>query len=351
VTRLTLALPGDPDTATGGYRYDRRLAGALAQRGWQVELLSLPAAFPRPAASDLAAAAAALAALPDGRLTLVDGLALGVMPGIAQRESRRLRLLALVHHPLALETGLAAGEARRLADSERRALAAAGRVITTSATTAGVLETAYGVDPARLWVAEPGTDPAPPAEGSGGPGIALLCVATLTPRKGHAPLIEALSRLAHLDWSLTCAGSDRRAPATALALREAASRAGLGTRVRFTGEVDESRLHALYHRADAFVLATRFEGYGMALAEALARGLPVLTTDDPAAARTAGEGAALRVPVDCVPALAGGLARLIADPALRARLARAARERAARLPTWPDTAARVEGALRDAQAR
>jgi len=178
VTRLTLALPGDPDTATGGYRYDRRLAGALAQRGGQVELLSLPAAFPRPAASDLAAAAAALAALPDGRLTLVDGLALGVMPGIAQRESRRLRLLALVHHPLALETGLAAGEARRLADSERRALAAAGRVITTSATTAGVLETAYGVDPARLWVAEPGTDPAPPAEGSGGPGIALLCVAT-----------------------------------------------------------------------------------------------------------------------------------------------------------------------------
>ncbi len=308
----------------------------------------LSAAFPHPAPGDLAHASQVLDALDDGALTLVDGLACGAMPEVVMRHAGRLRLLALVHHPLALEGGLDAGDAARLARSERRALAAVRRVITTSAHTAGVLARDYHVPAPVLAVVEPGTDPAPPAAGSGGPDVHLLCVATLTPRKGHALLLDALARLPRHGWRLTCAGSERRDPRTAAAVRARIGERGLGDRVRLCGEVDDDALSGLYHRADAFVLPTALEGYGMALAEAVARGLPVVSTRAGAVPDTVGDAAALLVAPGDVDALAGALGRLVADADLRARLAAAARARAAALPTWAEAAARMDALLASA---
>ena len=345
MTALALVLPGDPDTRTGGYIYDRRIAAELATRGWQVRLVCLSPRFPHPDAAALAHAESALAALDDGTVVLADGLALGAMPEPAHRHAPRLHLVALVHHPLALEGALNAATAVRLEDSERRALAAVRQVVVTSASTAAILAERYGVDPGCISVAEPGTDPAPTARGSGGAVPHLLCVASLTPRKGHDVLLGALARLRHLDWRLTCVGSARHSPSTAAALHARVRETGLDDRVTFAGEADDADLARHYERADAFVLPTRLEGYGMALAEAVARGLPVVTSAGGAAAATVGDEAALLVPVDDVDALAGALTRLIDDGALRQRLARGARRRAAALPRWHDTAAVIHGAL------
>ncbi|MCX7892136.1 MAG: glycosyltransferase family 4 protein [Burkholderiales bacterium] len=341
---LDFVLPGDPATLTGGYEYGRRAVAGLRDLGWDVRVHSLDASFPAPTAAALAHARRTLAGIPSGGLVLVDGLALGAMPDVAAAEASRLALCALVHHPLAEETGLAAGEAARLRASETRALAAVRKVIATSAATARALA-AYGVSAPRIAVVQPGTDPAPLARGSGGPGLALVCVASLTPRKGHERLLAALGALADRAWHLTCAGSLERAPATAARVRRAIAELGLGHRVTLAGELDRQRIDALYDRADAFVLATFHEGYGMALAEALARGLPVVSTRAGAVPDTVPGDAGLLVPPGDAAALRDALARLLDEPELRDRLAAGARRARERLPTWPDACARLAAAL------
>lgn len=343
---IRFAVPGDLATLTGGYVYDRRLAEELGRLGWQVDILSWAASFPMPAAADVAAATASLAELPDDSLVLVDGLAFGVLPELAEAEARRLRLIALVHHPLALESELAQARRAALRQLERRALAAARAVIVTSETTAASLNRDYGVAPDRLVVARPGTDPAPPARGSlqAETSPHLLSVGSLTPRKGHDVLIAALAEVADLSWTCAIAGSLSRAPETASSLKALIENAGLGGRVSLLGESVE--LGALYDGADLFVLASRHEGFGMVFAEALQRGLPIIGTTAGAIPEVVPPEAGILVPPKDVAALAGALRRLIGDRSLRLQLAAGAREAAKRLTRWPETGQRVSEFLR-----
>jgi len=343
-SELDFILPGDPAAFTGGYEYARRIVAGLRALGWNVMVRGLDASFPAPTPSALAHARAAFARIPDGATVLVDGLAFGAMPGIAAAEARRLRLVALVHHPLALETGLEDGRAAALRASEAAALAAACVVVTTSAATARALAD-YGVAPGRAVVVEPGTDPAPLARGARGRVLELLCVSTVVPRKGHAVLLEALAPLVDRPWRLTCVGSLARAPKTVAALRQQVAKLRLAGRVRFAGEVDRSALERYYDHADGFVLATFHEGYGMALAEALARGLPVVSTRAGAVPDTVPADAGLLVEPGDPVALRRALARFLDEPDLRASLAAGARGARERLPSWEASCARLAHAL------
>jgi glycosyltransferase involved in cell wall biosynthesis len=284
--------------------------------------------------------------LPAGRPILIDGLALGVLP------AQLLRVLpgpviALCHHPLALETGTVPAAARRLRASERAALAACARVIATSTTTARTLTADFAVPEARLTVACPGTDPAPRARGSGGPGVAILSVGSLTPRKGHDVLIAALAGLAQLDWRLTIAGPADRDPAHARELAGLIEAAGLQDRVTLAGALDAGAIARAYDGADLFALASRFEGFGMAFTEAMARGLPVVGCKA-GAVPEATRGAAQLVEPSDPEALRAVLAPLIGDRAARARLADACWQAAQGFTRWPATAAKVAATLREA---
>ena len=345
---LVFVVPGDLDSLTGGYGYDRRIIAGLRAAGWTVDVVALGAGFPFPDAGTREHSAQQVAAIPDGSLVVVDGLAFGAMPELADRHGGRLRWVALVHHPLALETGLTAEQRRTLLDSERRALATAHGVIVTSSTTARELER-LGVSAARLRVVTPGTDIAPLATGSGSDeattlGLSLLCVATLIPRKGHAVLIEALQGLQDRRWVLHCVGGERDAD-TATRLRAAIDAHRMRARVHLHGEVASSRLQVLYDKADAVVLPSFYEGYGMVLAEALARGLPVVSTTAGAIAETVPSGAGILVPPGDALALRTALASLLDDRDRRVRLATAARAARAELPTWARAVSRFAAAL------
>jgi glycosyltransferase involved in cell wall biosynthesis len=351
---LAFVLPGALDGVTGGTIYDRRIVQGLRQRGWAVDVVSLSTSFPWPHADALADAARHIEQLPDGALVVADGLAFGAMSVVALRHARRLRWVALVHHPLALETGLDAQQSRQLFESEREALAAARGVVVTSATTAGQLA-AYGVAPARIRVVEPGTEPVALAAASAGrrtdESLALLCVATLTPRKGHAILLEALAALKDRHWTLHCVGSEVKDAATASALRDLIAEHGLAQRVHLHGEIDAEALRAMYARADMFVLASWYEGYGMALAEALAHGLPIVSTTGGAIAETVPADAGVLVPPGDVAALRAALARVLDEPAWRVTLATGARAARARLADWPAAVERFAAALDGIAAR
>ncbi|WAJ26168.1 glycosyltransferase family 4 protein [Antarcticirhabdus aurantiaca] len=341
---LHVVVPGDIEARTGGYGYDRRLMAELRLLGWDVRHVALPSLALDNARDAEVEAASALAALPDGDLVLVDGLAYALMPKTAAAEARRLRLVALVHHPLALETGLDPALAAELRDSEVQALAEALAVVVTSPATAETLVAAFGVPRARLTVAPPGTDRAPAREPPAGPPL-VLSVGSLIPRKGYDVLIDALALLADLDWRCRIVGGDSIDPAWGAALRERAARHGLGERVVFVGGVADPS--AEYAGAHVFALPSRYEGYGMVFAEAMAHGLPIIAARAGAVPDVVPETAGILVPQDDPTQLAAALRRLLSSDAERAAFARGARQAAELLPSWRDTASLVAGALNE----
>jgi glycosyltransferase involved in cell wall biosynthesis len=358
---IDLFVPGDPDTSTGGYIYNAQILAGLAELGWRTRVHSLDDSFPRPTPSALRDARAEIAALPADGVVVIDGLALAGLERVLDTEAKRLPLVALIHHPLALETGLDASEARLLETAERSALALVSRVICTSQWTARTLAT-YGVPVDRIRVVEPGVDrrqwtaraaaerasrdtPELSTVTRAARDVRLLCVATVTPRKGHAVLLEALAELRDRRWHLTCAGSTTRDAATFAALEHQIDRLALRARVSFLGDLDADALEREYERADLFVLASYLEGYGMALAEAVARGVPVVSTTAGAIPETVPASAGVLVPPGDSRALAKALAPLLDHDDARARLAANARAAASALPTWGAAAEKFAAAL------
>jgi glycosyltransferase involved in cell wall biosynthesis len=339
-----LVVPGRLDLRTGGYIYDRRIVDGLRAKGWTVRVHSLDDSFPRPAASALTQAGEVFDSLPEGTITLVDSLACGAIPEILEHHRSRLHIVALVHLPLAADVGLDTEDAARFAASERRAYACADRVVVTGRAALLILGD-YGVPSSRVVVIEPGTDPAPVARGSNGGPLQLLSVATLNPGKGHEDLLTALAAVPGHDWQLTCAGSVTRYPQTAARIRAIIRERELEDRVSLAGELDAEAVAEQYDRSDVFVLATLRETYGMAIAEALARGLPVVSTLTGAIPDLVGTEAGLLVPPGDVRGLGEALSRCIGDADLRARLAAGARRVRARLPRWDETVAKMAATL------
>lgn len=342
-------VPGSIDTRTGGSIYDRKLADGLRRRGWDIAVVELEASFPQPTAAAVSGAAQALGAMAAGTLVIVDGLALSALPDLIEHESARLRIVALVHLPLAADAGFDADTRARMAAAEQRALAASALVVVTGPATIGLLEQ-YALPSDRVVVVEPGTDPAPVARGSGGPEVHLLCVATINPMKGHDVLLSALAAVPNRDWHLTCAGSLTRDGAAAGRVRVLARQLDLEDRVTFAGDLDTAALAACYDAADLFVLATRRETYGMAVAEALAHGLPVVSTTTGSIPDLVGHDAGVLAPPGDAAALAEALSRVIGDAGLRAYLATGARQVRGRLTDWDHAAARMDAALQGLDA-
>lgn len=341
---LHFLVPGDWQLPTGGYTYDRRMAGALQALGWEVRAEPISGSWPNPDATLLDRTHQWLQSLAADSLVLADGLAFGAMPGLASAHAHRLRWLALVHHPLHLETGLDDAARQYLRTSETQALQHARGVVVTSHPTVRDVA-ALGVPAHRIAVVEPGTDPRLNSAVAGQPvdagPVRLLCVATVTPRKGHAVLLEALGSLAGGAWELHNVGSLERDPSHARQVMEMASSGPCARQVVWHGEVNDAGLLEHYARADVFVLPSLHEGFGMVVTEAVAHGLPVLTTDGGALADTLPAGAGLCVPAGNPAALRDALDRLINDPALRQQLAAGARAAALKLPDWNAQAARL----------
>ena len=328
------------------------MAAALRARGCHVDVVELDASFPDPTPAAVDHACRALASREAGTIAVIDSLVLGAIPEVIVPAAARLRIVALMHLPLAATVGLDRTTAARFEAGERRALQGAALIIVTG-TAALPLMARYNLAHDRIVVVEPGTDAAPLARGSGpayvvsgfSRTIELLCVGTLNAIKGHEILLEALAAVPSRTWHLTCAGSLTRDPATTDRVRAAATRLGLDDHVTLAGDLNHSALAACYDRADLFVLATRQETYGMAVAEALARGIPVVATMTGALPQLVGSEAGLLVPIGDTTALTTTLTRVLGDRARLAQLAEGARGVRDRLPTWDEAASRMAAAL------
>jgi len=336
------AIPGDIDTKTGGYIYERTLLHSLRAAGRPVDHLILPASFPDPSPADMAEAIAIMAAVPAGCPLIVDGLVFGAVD-TAGLATVRAPIVAMIHHPLALETGLSADRAAQLHRREADNLRLAARVVVPSPHTADILTSRYGADPARILIAPPGFRPADPVRLPASPPL-ILSVGILHPRKGHDILLAALARLTDLDWQAVIVGAPL-SPQTAAGLQAQNAALGLQDRVRFTGLIEEASLIDYYRRATVFALATRYEGYGIVFGEALLHGLPIVACRVGAVPQTVPEGAGLLVPPDDPAAFAAALRHLLTDAPARSRLTAVSQSAGQALPAASETARIMARAL------
>ncbi len=359
-----VVVPDGIDDATrpsGGNTYDRRICRELSAMGWSVNERAVAGCWPRPSTAASATLAGVLGRIPDGaRCVARRTRRLGGAPGAPAGGGTVAAGRADAH---AARSGFARPCAERfraaccrrrfrrdshddLGDGEGVVLSSAVAVITTSAWTRSRLLERYGLPPDRVYVATPGVDAAPLAPGTAA-GAELLCVAAVTPVKGHDVLFAALSLIEDLPWRCRCVGSlDRDRPF----VQRLRSHASLRDRVSLVGPLVGAELDKEYAGADLLVVPSRGETYGMVVTEALARGLPVIATNVGGVSEaigSTGDGRrpGLLVPADDPPALAAALRRWLVDSALRERLRQTARDRRTALSGWSVTSDRIGGVL------
>jgi glycosyltransferase involved in cell wall biosynthesis len=349
VTAVHVVVPSgidDPTRPSGGNTYDRRICSGLAEIGWTVHERAVPGSWPEPDGTARSTLAGVIRRTPDGATVLLDGLIASSVPEVLVPEAERVRLVVLVHMPLGV------GPGREVADTqhqERAVLAAAAGVVTTSNWTRQRLLELYGLRPDRVHVAEPGVDAAGIAPGTTAGGE-FLCVAAVTPKKGHDVLLSALALVADLPWRCVIVGALHRDPGFVAHLGRRVREVGIRDRVRFTGPLTGADLEAAYAASDVLVLASRAETYGMVVCEALAHGTPVVATSVGGLPEALGHGAngsrpGLLVPPGDSTAFAAALRCWLVDADVRKRLRQAAYERRATLTGWLPTSVRIAGVL------
>jgi glycosyltransferase involved in cell wall biosynthesis len=340
---IAFVVPGDLETLSGGYGYARAVMAAWSAAGVPFERIVLPGDYPFPSTASLEETERTIAAIDLDQPILIDGLAYGAMPrALIDRFQRRF--VVLLHHPLGLETGLDETQAKALIESEKAAVAACAHVVVTSAETARTVIDLFDVAESAVTVAVPGTKRRPRAVAGATPMI--LALGSLTPRKGHLDLITALSRLKDHDWTAHIVGSASASPQTADDIRRAIAAAGLDDRIHVPGALGGEELDRLFAQSSIFALASYYEGYGMAFAEAMAAGLPIIGYRAGAVPDLVPAEAGTLVAPGDIDALTEALGALIRDGAHREQVADGAYRVGQSLPDWPETAALINDTVR-----
>lgn len=337
--RISFVMLGLSDHQTGGYDFNLRAAATLESRGHTVDRIHHGTVPPRARGARLAGSWEVLRRVllfrPD--VLVVARSYTFMIPLRIVLAFSRLPVLYLVHHLEWMDNPGSPSTFRRAV--VKWLLGGADMIWCNSrATLSGLSE--MGIRPERLRVIPPGFsrfDPAVSARSSGARPV-LLCVGALTERKGQETVLRACSLLGKRDFSLVLAGSATEEPGYARRVAEAAGAPPLAGKVSITGHLAKEEICRLMAGADLLVHAAPWEAYGIALAEAMWAGLPVIASRGGAVPElvTSGVEGFLYEPGD-FRELADRISLLLDNSDLRARMGAAARSRAEELYTWERT--------------
>jgi glycosyltransferase involved in cell wall biosynthesis len=321
--RLAFALPTPAETGgAGGTDYVNGLTAALRELGHAVEVLQ---------GGD--------PVLPKGALPVIDGM---LLPRLRPRleELVAADAVALVHH-VSAAAGRDEGARAGVRAIEREMLPRLRRIIATSGPVAERLQSEFGIT-ARAVL--PGARDLPRSQPNGDMPL-VLSVGVLTRRKGHDLLLCAMARLVDLPWRLVIAGDAGREPAHARELAALIEQLGLSRRATLLADPDAETLRRAWEQAALFALATRWEGYASAVAEALRRGIPVVVTDGGEAGTLVPPDAGALCAMDDMATFGKCVRRALFDRPLREDMAAAAWDAGQALPGWAAQAGTFVAAL------
>ena len=279
--------------------------------------------------------------LPPGATPIVDGL---LLPDLEPDLDALIAhdAVVIIHH-LSARAGRDPAAREPVRAAERRMLPAFRRIVATSAPVAERLNTDFTI---QATILPPGQPDLPQTTHSTDGPCRILCAGVVTPRKGQDRLLHALARLTDLDWTLTIAGDAHRDPAHAAAVTALIDTLQLQSRVTLLPNPTPAALDQAWSQTDLFALATSWEGHPAGVAEALRRGIPVLTTKVGDMAGLVPQAAGILAPPDDPATLSKCLRRAIFDRDLRAALAQGAWVVGQSMPGWPQQALAFAALLR-----
>ncbi|MGI9028599.1 MAG: glycosyltransferase family 4 protein [Ilumatobacteraceae bacterium] len=355
--RIALVTQGDPDRVSGGSIYHRRIAELADAHGAEIRFVVMPS---RPFPLAIVDGPAALREAREGAdVMVVDSLASNTLgPWISAGLGRDVPIVGSVHQDVG---GVDSGAVRRVLQArlDRMAWAGAAHLVVPSEHLAAQL-VAHGLDRSTITVVQPGRDlPLPRVDHRAVPAVdlrrgrrtALLCVASWLPNKGVVELLDAVAALPEPLAMLHLVGDEDVDRPYRRRVLQRLDRYRFDGRVVRHGIVAPEDIGALYAAADAFVLASASESYGMVYGEAMVAGLPIVGWAGGNLANLVDDGVEGRVvPTGDGEGLIAALVELSTDGAMRERLGHAARVRAAGLPTWAETAERFFTVCREVAA-
>ncbi|MDP8955568.1 MAG: glycosyltransferase family 4 protein [Actinomycetota bacterium] len=311
MARAAFVVPGGVGAVTGGNLYDSYVIRALEQVGWQVSV-DEPGGGPV-----------------DADVVVIDSLAFSYGPPRTD-----VTVVALAHQ--------LPSEANRRPEweqAEERTLASASLVVVVAE---HLREAVSRLTDAPIDVISPGRDHAWARDGATLEENVVVCVANAVPGKGVPDAITAFREAGILDGELVVVGHERD-EREAEAIRRAA---GSDPSVRFAGLVGRESLAELYAGACLFLTASTYEGWPIAVSEAMASGLPIVGFDAPGVrdlVRSGRDG--VLVPAGDVTALSEAIRHMFQDRSRAREMGASARERALGWPTWEETGDRFVRAL------
>ncbi len=320
----------DYEKKTGGWIYNRHLISWLDRHLGSVREMTVPICFPTPDAAVLAEIDHMLSRIEPGSVLVMDHIYGCMLLPILQR--RLLRLVLIYHHSMTEERGAADVATGRDA-TEKSALQLADAIIVTSDESRNYVTGHYGIAPEKIITGKPGNDPAPQSAAHVSGRWRMLSVGAVIPRKRYEFLVEALAKVESSDWSLAIAGNTERYPDYVSSLQNRVETLGLSNHITFAGELPAPALDALWGQTHLYIASSLYEGYGMAISEAISRGVPVISTPSGAVASWAGEAATL-VDAEDVGEMARQIAGIMADRATYEAARTKATGFAATLPSW-----------------
>jgi glycosyltransferase involved in cell wall biosynthesis len=338
------------DRTTGGYIYNRLIMEALEKKGFRVETIALkplPIMFAwihsiplfrmlKPGGSGKEYDVAVIDEMVHPSVWLLSALA----------SQLKVPLVTLVH---SLTSKMPGWNLRKALSGpmEKAVLSGSRLVVANSEYSRNLIESLVdGRVPIRI--CRPGKDGLVSTEGQPAAGMPeespksvsrvtkLFTASHISRLKGLDVLLTALSRLPDLEWRLTIAGDCSVDRLHFRRLQRIIRSGGLQDRIAFTGILKGADLSREYRQADLFVFPTKYEAYGMSLAEAMHIGLPFVASKIGGVEEiTQGKGWLFEAGDSTE--LAAILRKVISNPGLREKSSGLSKELARRLPTWADT--------------
>jgi glycosyltransferase involved in cell wall biosynthesis len=343
---VTLLAPEPGHTRSGGHIYNHRIGMELSGRGFSLTYLPTPVPDPARLASY---------GVSRDSMILLDSLFF-VQRDWLHSVSRlwKGKTALLVHYLPSIDPALSTTDSSRLRLLEAEALSRADKIVTSSHFMAATIKRLFP-GTADAVVAHPGVDRSfrkkRKTGNNTGSGykenkVRLLTVANWTDGKNHSFLLPVLYRLKELSWNWNIVGETEGNEKQTADFRRMAQSFGIEERINITGSLPPASIPAVLAEADLFLFPSRFESYGMALAEALCAGLPAVAgrvggTEEVCKNR---EGALL-LEADDTDSWTRTVGTLITDTAARKDLGAAAHRSSFDFPDWKESADRLYSGL------
>jgi glycosyltransferase involved in cell wall biosynthesis len=332
---LHFIIPGDINTLAGGYVYDKMILEGLRRKGHIVSVHELDADFPFPSSDSLIRCKHVFKTIPAGDPILIDSLIFGSIPDILGDLHAKNPIVAIIHLPLSKNPNYSPSIQAQLARQEKVAFRYTDKVVAVSDFTKQLLAE-YNVDPSIIKVINPGVSAVSQKTDFPGCPEKLLCVGSYLPGKGQILLVEALAKIKSLPWTLNMYGIKEFDRAYVQNILTKIKIEGLSDRIFMNSPVSNEELHNCYLNADLFILPTYFENFCMSLNDALAHGLPVITTNGSGIPYSVPGNMGLFVRHGNVPELSDAIRKLLTDPIIYKEIYTNASQYCKSAKTWID---------------